>query len=69
MQRREIALEPDLPIVNAHHHLWDRQTGRYLLHEFSEDIQSSGLSTTVIAFLAAMIVVWKAPETKNIKLQ
>ncbi|MDP1075103.1 amidohydrolase, partial [Klebsiella pneumoniae] len=28
--------------IDAHHHLWDRQTGRYLTHEFSDDIQTSG---------------------------
>jgi L-fuconolactonase len=25
---------PDLPMVDAHHHLWDRQSGRYLAPEF-----------------------------------
>src|SRR2546425_3240754 len=24
MERREAVLEPDLPIVDPHHHLWDR---------------------------------------------
>lgn len=38
----EEPLQPELPIIDAHHHLWDRQTGRYLTHEFSEDIQNSG---------------------------
>jgi len=41
-QHHETALLPELPIVDAHHHLWDRQSGRYLAHEFSADIQSSG---------------------------
>src|SRR5262245_15816953 len=31
-QRREAALEPGLPIVDPHHHLWDDERGRYLLH-------------------------------------
>lgn len=39
---REPPLQPELPIIDAHHHLWDRQTGRYLTHEFSDDIQTSG---------------------------
>lgn len=30
---------------------------------------TAGLATTVIAFLAAMVVVWLAPETKGVKLQ
>ena len=36
---RETALEPELPIVDPHHHFWDTpQRGRYLLHELLEDI-------------------------------
>ncbi|MEX3916868.1 amidohydrolase [Paraburkholderia sp. BR10872] len=35
---REDALLPELPIVDAHHHLWDRQTGRYLADEFRQDM-------------------------------
>ncbi|SAK94644.1 amidohydrolase [Caballeronia catudaia] len=38
--REEPILEPELPIVDAHHHLWDRQTGRYLTDEFAKDLQS-----------------------------
>ncbi|MCZ4061042.1 MFS transporter [Pantoea sp. LMR881] len=30
---------------------------------------TAGLATTVVAFIAAMIVVWLAPETKGVKLQ
>ncbi|MEC5409239.1 amidohydrolase family protein [Paraburkholderia sp. MPAMCS5] len=36
--REEPVLEPELPIVDAHHHLWDRQTGRYLAEEFGKDV-------------------------------
>lgn len=38
--RAEPALEPALAIVDAHHHLWDRQTGRYLADEFGKDVAS-----------------------------
>ncbi|MBI0328477.1 amidohydrolase family protein [Burkholderia plantarii] len=38
--REEAILEPDLPIIDAHHHLWDRQSGRYLAHEFRDDLVS-----------------------------
>ena len=38
----EEALEPDLPICDPHHHLWDlhtaRLTPRYLLDEILEDV-------------------------------
>ncbi|WP_213301971.1 amidohydrolase family protein [Paraburkholderia sacchari] len=38
--RDEPVLEPSLAIVDAHHHLWDRQTGRYLADEFGKDVGS-----------------------------
>lgn len=34
----EAPLEPDLPIVDTHHHLWDRPDHRYLLPEFAADL-------------------------------
>ncbi|HDR8941884.1 amidohydrolase family protein [Burkholderia vietnamiensis] len=36
--RDEPVLEPALAIVDAHHHLWDRQSGRYLADEFGADV-------------------------------
>lgn len=33
----ETPLEPDLPIIDTHHHLWERGRYRYLLHEFLAD--------------------------------
>ena len=36
----ETVLEPDLPIIDTHHHLWERPDHRYLLHEFVADAQS-----------------------------
>ena len=30
-RRKEPILEPELPIVDPHHHLWDRPGSRYLL--------------------------------------
>jgi len=36
----EAALEPDLPIVDPHHHLWDRAGHRYLVDELLADIGS-----------------------------
>ena len=32
--RREQILEPDLPVVDAHHHLWQRGHSRYLIDEY-----------------------------------
>jgi predicted TIM-barrel fold metal-dependent hydrolase len=37
---REEILEPDLPIVDPHHHLWDRPGWRYLLDDVLADLGS-----------------------------
>ncbi len=36
----EAILEPDLPIVDPHHHLWDSKRHRYLLDELRQDTGS-----------------------------
>ncbi|NKC30615.1 amidohydrolase family protein [Falsiroseomonas selenitidurans] len=36
-QVQEAALDPGLPIVDPHHHLWDREAERYLLADLLED--------------------------------
>jgi predicted TIM-barrel fold metal-dependent hydrolase len=36
-RRREEVLEPDLPIVDAHHHLYERPRPRYMLEELLAD--------------------------------
>jgi L-fuconolactonase len=38
-QTREIALEPDLPIVDPHHHLWQRAGNDYMFHDLLADTQ------------------------------
>lgn len=37
---QEDIIEPALPIVDPHHHLWDRSGSRYLVHELYEDLNS-----------------------------
>lgn len=39
-QPAEPILEPDLPIGDTHHHLWDRPNHRYLLDEFLADVRT-----------------------------
>jgi L-fuconolactonase len=39
-RRKEPILEPDLPIIDPHHHLWDRPGWRYLLDELLADTNS-----------------------------
>ncbi len=36
----EAVLEPELPICDPHHHLWDFEAHRYLLPELLEDLTS-----------------------------
>jgi L-fuconolactonase len=38
--RREPVLEPELPIIDCHHHLWDRPGSRYLLQDLLADTGS-----------------------------
>jgi len=50
-RRREEIIEPDLAIVDPHHHLVDRpETGRYLLPELLADI-GSGHNVTATVYL------------------
>ncbi len=37
-RRSEAALDPGLPIIDPHHHLWDRPRTRYLIDELAADI-------------------------------
>ena len=37
MSRGEDVIEPELPICDPHHHLWDRRGNRYLLDELLAD--------------------------------
>ena len=34
---REVPIEPELPICDPHHHLWDYPNNRYLLEELLRD--------------------------------
>ena len=49
-QRREAALEPELPIIDPHHHLWDRKNSRYLIDELLEDT-STGHNIVATVFM------------------
>jgi predicted TIM-barrel fold metal-dependent hydrolase len=51
-QRREPILEPELPIIDPHHHLWDRPGNRYLLPEILDDI-ASGHDVRATVFIEA----------------
>lgn len=57
---QELALEPELPICDPHHHFWDMRSERipyqrYLLHELNDDIQSGhNVRSTVFIEARAM---------------
>jgi predicted TIM-barrel fold metal-dependent hydrolase len=55
-RRREEILEPALPIVDPHHHLWDRPDGRYLLDELLADT-GSGHNVIATVFVQARAMV------------
>jgi len=51
-RRREPILDPELPIVDPHHHLWDRADWRYLLNELLADT-NSGHNIVATVFIQA----------------
>ncbi len=54
-RRTEPILEPDLPIVDPHHHLWDRPDWRYLLDELLADVNTGhNILATVFVQARAM---------------
>src|SRR5262245_60140401 len=53
-RRHEPPLEPDLPIVDAHHHLWDRRGWRYLFDDLLADIRSSGHTIAATVFMQCL---------------
>ncbi|MFZ3234895.1 MAG: amidohydrolase family protein [Stellaceae bacterium] len=57
---REAALEPELPIVDPHHHFWETpQRGRYLLDELLADIDG-GHNIVATVFLECRSMYRKA---------
>jgi predicted TIM-barrel fold metal-dependent hydrolase len=51
-RRKEAILEPDLPIIDPHHHLWDRPGWRYLLPELLGDV-NTGHNIVATVFVQA----------------
>src|ERR1039457_4830549 len=54
-QTTEPVLEPGLPIIDPHHHLWDHPGSRYLLDEILRDTDSGhSVLATVFVECASM---------------
>jgi L-fuconolactonase len=61
----ETVLESALPIIDAHHHLWDSPHPRYLLDEIQADLSSGhNIRATVFVEAGAM---WRQGGPKNLK--
>jgi len=55
-RRKEPILEPDLPIIDPHHHLWDRENWRYLADDLLADTNSGhNIVATVFVQARAML--------------
>src|SRR5687767_2700046 len=50
----ETVLEPRLPIIDPHHHLWDRPGDRYLLEELVADTRTHNVRQTVFVECTSM---------------
>ena len=51
---QEDALEPELPIIDPHHHLWDRPGNRYVLGELAADVAQHNVRQTVFVECSSM---------------
>jgi predicted TIM-barrel fold metal-dependent hydrolase len=45
--RPETAIDPDLPIIDPHHHFWVKDTAQYIAPEFIADIGDNNVLATV----------------------
>jgi len=50
----EAPIEPELPIIDPHHHLWDRAGNRYLLDELVADLAGQNVRQTVFVECSSM---------------
>ncbi len=61
----EPIIEPDLPIIDAHHHLWERSEGRYLFLDYLEDIRTGhNIQATLFMECGTMYRKDGAPEMR-----
>jgi len=64
---QEPALEPDRPIIDPHHHLWDRPGNRYLFHDLMEDLNSGhNIRATVFLECREMYRAEGPPELRSL---
>ncbi len=51
---KEDPIEPDLPIIDPHHHLWERPGNRYMLDELVADLAGQNVRQTVFIECTSM---------------
>ena len=61
-RRTEPALEPDLPIIDPHHHLWQRPAWRYMLEDLLLDTGSGHNIVATVYMEARSMYREKGPE-------
>ncbi|MGH2587280.1 MAG: amidohydrolase family protein [Dehalococcoidia bacterium] len=59
---REEPLEPDLPIIDPHHHLWHRPRNRYILKDLLADLEGQNVRQTVFVECSSMYRAGGAEE-------
>jgi L-fuconolactonase len=59
---REEPLEPDLPIIDPHHHLWHRPRNRYILEDLLDDLSGQNVRQTVFVECSSMYRAGGAEE-------
>ena len=62
----ELILEPDMPVVDAHHHLWDknpdpgrRHMAKYMLEELVADIDRGGHNVVKTVYMQSGSAGWR----------
>jgi L-fuconolactonase len=66
-RHREAALDPALPIVDPHHHLWNNPTHRYMLEDLLQDLGSGhNVRATVFVEASAMYRPEGPPELRPV---
>src|ERR1700755_2470630 len=67
LQAEEPVLEPELPIIDTHHHLWDRPGNRYLVPDLIQDLTTGhNVFATVSSECDAMYRIAGPEEMKPV---
>ncbi|MDB5581238.1 MAG: amidohydrolase [Bradyrhizobium sp.] len=63
---REAALEPDLPIIDPHHHAWNDKRGRYLMEDLLQDT-GDGHNIIATVFVQSGPTMYRAQGAEEMK--